>query len=56
MEAGLNPKFIQDVLGHADITTTMNIYADCTKQLKSESIKKLEEFYAETGVEKVQNG
>ena len=52
VEAGLNPKFIQDVLGHADITTTMNIYADCTKQLKSESIKKLEEFYAETGVQK----
>lgn len=56
VEAGLNPKFIQDVLGHADITTTMNIYADCTKQLKSESIKKLEEYYAETGEEKIQNG
>jgi len=46
VEAGLNPKFIQDVLGHADITTTLNIYADCTKQLKTESMKQLEAYYS----------
>lgn len=33
-EAGVNIKFIQDVLGHADIGTTLNIYADATKDLK----------------------
>lgn len=30
-EAGINMKVIQDVLGHADITTTMNIYTEATK-------------------------
>lgn len=29
-EAGVNVKIIQDVLGHSDISTTMNIYADAT--------------------------
>ena len=34
-EAGVNMKVIQDVLGHADIQTTMNIYAEATKDLKA---------------------
>ncbi len=33
-ESGVNIKVIQDVLGHADISTTMNIYADVTKDAK----------------------
>lgn len=45
IEAGLNPKFVQDILGHSDISTTLNIYADCTQELRDSSIKKLEEFY-----------
>jgi integrase len=32
-EAGVNVKVIQDTLGHADISTTLNIYADVTKDL-----------------------
>jgi integrase len=35
-EAGANMKVVQDVLGHADITTTMNIYTDATKELKQQ--------------------
>ena len=35
-------KTIQDVLGHADITTTMNIYADVTKEHKSKTFENLE--------------
>ena len=34
-EAGVNMKVRQDVLGHADIQTTMNIYAEATKDLKA---------------------
>ena len=45
IEADLNPKFVQDILGHADISTTLNIYADCTKQLKDSSMKQLEDYY-----------
>ena len=37
-------KGIQDVLGHADITTTMNIYTEATKNLKKNEIDKFAEF------------
>jgi len=33
-EEGVNVKVIQDVLGHSDFKTTMDIYADVTKDLK----------------------
>lgn len=34
VEAGVNVKVIQETLGHADIETTLNIYADATEDLK----------------------
>lgn len=34
-EAGVNIKVIQDALGHSDISTTLNIYADVTKEMKA---------------------
>ena len=37
-ESGVNLKVIQDVLGHADIETTANIYIDVTKELKKKEI------------------
>lgn len=33
-EAGVNIKAIQDILGHKDIETTMNIYTDATEEMK----------------------
>ena len=47
-EAGINMKVIQDVLGHADITTTMNIYTEATKNLKKKEIDKFAEFLSAT--------
>lgn len=44
-EAGVNVKVIQDTLGHADITTTLNIYADVTKELKQTEFIGLDEFF-----------
>lgn len=41
-EAGVNIKVIQDTLGHSDISTTMNIYADCTKELKKKEFDSFE--------------
>ena len=38
-EAGVNIKVIQDALGHSDISTTLNIYADVTKELRSLNLK-----------------
>lgn len=37
-------KVIQDVLGHADIGTTMNIYADATEDLKSREFKTFSDY------------
>ena len=43
-------KVIQDVLGHADITTTMNIYAEATKNLKKKEIDKFAEFLSASSI------
>lgn len=44
-EAGVNVKVIQDTLGHADISTTMNIYADVTKELKKKEFAGLDQYF-----------
>ena len=36
---------MQDTLGHADISTTLNIYADVTKELKKEEFEGLDAFF-----------
>lgn len=45
-EAGINIKVIQDTLGHKDISTTMNIYADVTKDLKKKEFKGLDSYFS----------
>ena len=44
-EAGVNVKVIQDTLGHADISTTLNIYADVTKNLKKSEFEGLDNWF-----------
>ena len=44
-EAGVNIKVIQDALGHAYISTTLNIYADVTKELKKKEFEGLEAVF-----------
>ena len=44
-EAGVNVKVIQDTLGHADISTTLGIYADVTKEFKKQEFAGLDEFF-----------
>lgn len=44
-EAGVNIKAMQDILGHADVETTLGIYADATKELKSKAMISFEEYF-----------
>ena len=46
-EAGVNVKVIQDALGHEDISTTLNIYADVTKELKKSEFAGLDMYFKE---------
>ena len=45
-EAGVNIKAMQEILGHADAETTMDIYAEATKELKKSELINFEEFFA----------
>ena len=45
-EAGTNIKLMQDILGHQDISTTMNIYADVTKELRKKELGNLEAIFS----------
>lgn len=40
-ERGVNVKVIQDVMGHTDISTTLNIYTDATSDMKRHSFDEL---------------
>ena len=41
-EDGVNIKVMQDILGHKDISTTLDIYTDVTKDLKMKEIENFE--------------
>lgn len=43
VETGTNMKAMQEILGHSDISTTMNIYAEATKELKEKEMVRLGE-------------
>ena len=44
-EAGVNVKVIQDTLGHSDIATTLEIYAEVTKGFKKQEFVGLNDFF-----------
>ena len=44
-EAGVNIKAMQDILGHADAETTMDIYAEATNDLKHSEMVDFERFF-----------
>ena len=39
---GVQPKNMQELLGHSDVSTTMNVYAHATREAKRESAKLLD--------------
>lgn len=44
-EAGVNIKAMQEILGHADAETTMDVYAEATKDLKRSEMINFDEFF-----------
>lgn len=46
VEAKLHPKAMQDILGHQDIETTMNIYAEATTDFTTKEMMNFSEFYS----------
>ena len=44
-EAGVNIKALQSIMGHADSETTMDIYAEATKDLKRSELINFEEYF-----------
>lgn len=53
-ESGLNVKVVQSVLGHADVTTTLDIYVTVTNDLKKREITAFE-TYLKTGAKQMAN-
>ena len=46
-EAGMNLKAMQDILGHSDAETTLNIYTEATREFKHSEVERLADFFNE---------
>jgi integrase len=46
LAAGVNPKVVQERLGHSNITTTMNTYSHVTPTMQVEAIGQLARYIA----------
>ena len=44
-EAGVNIKAMQDILGHKDAETTLQIYTDATRDLKKREMRNLADYF-----------
>ena len=51
-EAGVNAKVVQELLGHADVGVTLNIYTDATKDLIQPEMEKFEHYLNPSGTDK----
>ena len=45
IEAGMQPVVLQRLMGHTDISTTLNTYTDVLNDFKNEEIEKVNQYY-----------
>ena len=45
LESGMNPKVLQEILGHSSITMTMDIYSHAMPDFKKSSIMKMDYLF-----------
>lgn len=50
IEAGMQPKVLQHLLGHSDIRITLNTYCDAFENFQHENIAKTDEYFANMGI------
>lgn len=50
IEGKMPPKVLQTLLGHADISITLNTYSDVFNKFKTESIDKVDKYLADAGI------
>lgn len=51
-ELGEQPRTVQMLLGHSDVSTTLNVYTHVLDELKVKSASKIDQFYAENKLKK----
>lgn len=56
LEAGINAKTLQDLLGHSDYSTTANNYLHVTQENKINSMNKLTEYMKQFEEKEISNG
>jgi site-specific recombinase XerD len=45
LECGINPKVMQEILGHTSLAITMDLYSHVLPGIKKDSINKLKKLY-----------
>lgn len=50
IEAGMQPKVLQYLLGHSDIKITLNTYCDAFENFQKENLAKTDEYFANMGI------
>ena len=50
IEAGMQPKVLQHILGHSDIKITLNTYCDAFENYQNENIAKTDQYFADMGI------
>lgn len=50
IEAGMQPKVLQHILGHSDIKITLNTYCDAFENFQNDNLNKTDEYLANMGI------